>query len=135
MNVSWIIAGAAALITGIGRSREFFVNLQPLLLSGDVPVPVISWFTTVWFIVSGLFVFSALVYIAIGLCPQKIASKQLAIALTILFICVWLIIAATNIWLVDSPTSRPLIPIGIIIGFSILGIYREHVRALRSDAA
>ena len=125
MNISWILAGLMALITGVGRSYAYFENLRDQLVTGTVPDPVVSWFITVWFIVSGLFLFTAFVYFTIGFRPQRLASIQIATLLNSLFFLVWLIIATIILWAIDSPTLQPLYPIAIIVGLGLFGVYRQ----------
>ena len=88
MNVSRILAGAVALITGIGRSFAFFANLRPRLIATSVPETIVAWFPIVWFIGSGLFVFSAIVFFVIGIRPTKFAGTQIAMLLSCLFLLV-----------------------------------------------
>ena len=127
MNISWILAGLMALITGVGRSYSYFANLSDQLVTGTFPDPVVSWFITVWFIVSGLFLFTAIVYFTIGIKPQRFASIQIATLLNSLFLLVWLIIATINLWAIDSPTLQPLYPIAIIVGLGLFGAYRQKI--------
>lgn len=127
MNVSWILCGLTALVTGIGRSFAYFANLEPMLAASAVPIQ--SWFTTVWFLVSGLFLFSALVFLTIGIRPLKFASTQIAGLLTLLFAVAWVIIALLNSFVLDTATTRPLYPIGAIVLLGGLGIYRAHKHA------
>jgi hypothetical protein len=125
MNVSWILAGTIALVTGIGRSFAFFANLKKSLLPTSVPEPIVAWFPIVWFIVSGLFVFSAIVFFVIGLRPTKFAGTQIAMLLSGFFLLVWIIIASGNIWSIHSSTLRPLYPIAIIVVLGFYGIYQQ----------
>ena len=124
MNVSWVLCGLTALVTGVGRSFAYFANLEPLLNSSAVPIQ--SWFTTVWFLVSGLFLFAALVFLVIGIRPLKFASKQIASLLTMLFAIVWVTIAALNLGIVESATTQPLYPVGVIVLLSGFGVIRAR---------
>jgi hypothetical protein len=123
MNISWTLCGLTALVTGIGRSFVYFESLEPLLSSSAVPIQ--SWFTTVWFLVSGLFLFAALAFLAIGIRPLKFASKQIASLLTMLFAIVWITILFLNLGVVESSTTQPLYPVGAIVLLGGFGIFRE----------
>ncbi len=127
MNISWILCGLTALVTGVGRSFGYQSNLEPLLVSSEGAIQ--TWFPLIWFTISGLFLFAAIVFLAIGLKPNKLASTQIATLFTLLFAITWTIIAAFNFGSSEPSTVRPLYPIGVIVLLGAYGIYRDRTRA------
>ena len=127
MNISWIVAGIACLITGFGRSYAYFSGLAGPLREGGVPAIIANWFPTVWFIVSGVFLLGAVAYLTIGLNPRRFASNQIAVLISSMFLITAGIIGVVNVTLVDVETLRPMTPLAVIVFFGFFGL-RSNAR-------
>ena len=124
MNWYWLVTGLLCLCASLLRSVAFFTYIAPS--DEQLGVPSLAWFYTAWFIVSGLFLICGAVFIVLSFKYRELAAIQIATLLVSILVMAAIVVLAINFLLFSYYNFEPIVVIGLIVFFSVLGI-RKHL--------
>ena len=123
MNGYWLVTSLLCIGTSALRSFAFITSIAPS--NDELATPILAWYYTAWFIVSGLFLLGGLVFLVLCFKHKEYAANQIATLLVAMFCMAAMVVVVVNFLMFSYYSFEPMIMIGLIITFAVLGIAKQ----------
>ena len=127
MNRYWLVTGLLCLGTSALRSVAFIMSIAPS--EDQLAIPILAWYYTAWFVVSGMFFLGGLVFLALTFKHSQYAADQIASLMVAMFIMAALVVLVVNFLIFSYYSVEPMVMITAIIVFAVLGIRKHRLDA------
>ena len=119
MIKSWIIEGLLSLFTAVTREVIGFNTVLSAASASNLDHNSIAFYHIAWHVITGLCILTSIVFIYIGVHPNRLASSQIAWTLNSIFGSSALIVLSVG--LIMGWTSDMIPPVILLTGIALFG--------------